>query len=72
MSNMKLKTKLELLSLEALKAKAYVDDEYVKGMAINTDAQHLLKVAVENKILIGRTARGRGAGGDPEKGEQAA
>ena len=55
-----------------LEAESLFDDEYVKGMAINTDAQHLLKVAVENKILIGRTARGRGAGGDPEKGEQAA
>ncbi len=53
-----------------LEAESLFDDEYVKGMAINTDAQHLLKVAVENKILIGRTARGRGAGGDPEKGEQ--
>ena len=48
------------------------DDTYVRGMAINTDAQHLLRVGVENKVLIGRTARGRGAGGDPEKGEQAA
>ena len=48
------------------------DDEYVKGMAVNTDAQHLLRVNVENKVLIGRSARGRGAGGDPEKGEQAA
>jgi cell division protein FtsZ len=55
-----------------LEAESLFDDEYVRGMAINTDAQHLLKVAVENKILIGRTARGRGAGGDPEKGEQAA
>ena len=43
----------------------------LEGMAINTDAQHLLRVGVDNKILIGRTARGRGAGGDPEK-EQAA
>ncbi len=48
------------------------DGEYVKGMAVNTDAQHLLRVNVENKVLIGRSARGRGAGGDPEKGEQAA
>jgi cell division protein FtsZ len=27
---------------------------------------------IENKVLIGRTARGRGAGGDPTKGEAAA
>ena len=37
MSNMKLKTKLELLSLEALKAKAYVDDEYVKESITKKD-----------------------------------
>ena len=48
------------------------DEEYVRGIAVNTDAQHLLRVAVSNKVLIGRSARGRGAGGDPEKGEQAA
>ena len=48
------------------------DGEYVKGMAVNTDAQHSFRVSVENKLLIGRTARGRGAGGDPEMGEQAA
>ena len=40
-------------------------------MAINTDAQHLLRVGVDNKILIGRTAREESSG-DPEKGEQAA
>ena len=48
------------------------DEEYVRGIAVNTDAQHLLRVAVRNKVLIGRSARGRGAGGEPEKGEQAA
>ena len=47
------------------------DDEYVRGMAINTDAQHLLKVAVENKINWSHSPW-QGAGGDPEKGEQAA
>ena len=55
-----------------LEQEGLFDDTYVRGMAINTDAQHLLRVGVDNKILIGRTARGRGAGGDPEKGEQAA
>ena len=55
-----------------LEQEGLFDDTYVRGMAINTDAQHLLRVGVENKVLIGRTARGRGAGGDPEKGEQAA
>ena len=55
-----------------LEQEGLFDDTYVKGMAINTDAQHLLRVGVENKVLIGSTARGRGAGGDPEKGEQAA
>ena len=55
-----------------LEQEGLFDDEYVRGMAVNTDAQHLLRVNVENKVLIGRSARGRGAGGDPEKGEQAA
>ena len=55
-----------------LEQEGLFDDTYVRGMAINTDAQHLLRVGVGNKVLIGRTARGRGAGGDPEKGEQAA
>ena len=55
-----------------LEQEGLFDDTYVRGMAINTYAQHLLRVGVENKVLIGRTARGRGAGGDPEKGEQAA
>ena len=55
-----------------LEQEGLFDGEYVKGMAVNTDAQHLLRVSVENKLLIGRTARGRGAGGDPEMGEQAA
>ena len=48
------------------------DSPYVTGHAINTDAQALLMNPIENKILIGRTARGRGAGGDPIKGESAA
>lgn len=46
--------------------------KYVTGYAINTDAQALLLTEVEEKILIGRSARGRGAGGDPTKGEAAA
>ena len=48
------------------------DNRYVTGYAINTDAQALLMSDLEQKILIGRTARGRGAGGDPSKGEAAA
>lgn len=59
-------------TVSRLEQEGLFDDTYVRGMAINTDAQHLLRVGVENKVLIGRTARGRGAGGDPEKGEQAA
>ena len=47
-------------------------NSYVTGYAINTDAQALLMSPIEEKILIGRTARGRGAGGDPTKGEAAA
>tara|TARA_B000000609_G_C24178012_1_gene355610 strand:+ start:1293 stop:2423 length:1131 start_codon:yes stop_codon:yes gene_type:complete len=48
------------------------ENSYVTGYAINTDAQALLMSPVEEKVLIGRTARGRGAGGDPTKGEAAA
>ena len=48
------------------------NSRYVTGHAINTDAQALLMSPIENKVLIGRTARGRGAGGDPTKGEAAA
>ena len=48
------------------------DSTYVTGYAINTDAQALLMSPIDNKVLIGRTARGRGAGGDPTKGEAAA
>jgi cell division protein FtsZ len=55
-----------------LELEGLFDGEYVKGIAINTDAQHLLRVSVDSKMLIGRSARGMGAGGDPEKGEQAA
>ena len=47
-------------------------NSYVTGYAINTDAQALLMSPLEEKVLIGRTARGRGAGGDPTKGEAAA
>ncbi len=49
-----------------------LNDDLVVGHAINTDVQHLLRTEVSEKVLIGRTARGRGAGGDPEKGEKAA
>ena len=49
-----------------------LDDQYTVGWAINTDAQHLLRIQSEHNMLIGRTARGRGAGGDPEMGERAA
>jgi cell division protein FtsZ len=48
-------------------------DENVKIMAINTDAQHLLRINADGKILIGRKlTRGLGAGADPEKGRAAA
>ena len=48
------------------------ENTYVTGYAINTDAQALLMSSLDQKVLIGRTARGRGAGGDPTKGEAAA
>jgi cell division protein FtsZ len=37
----------------------------VRTLAVNTDANHLLKMGVEDKILLGqRELRGRGSGGD--------
>jgi cell division protein FtsZ len=37
----------------------------VRTLAVNTDASHLLKMGVEDKILLGqRELRGRGSGGD--------
>ena len=59
-------------AINRLTAEGLFDSKYVTGFAINTDAQALLMTDVDNKILIGRTARGRGAGGDPTKGEAAA
>jgi len=52
-----------------LESEGLFENSFVTGYAINTDAQALLMSPLENKILIGRTARGRGAGGDPTKGE---
>ena len=55
-----------------LDAEGLFENSFVTGYAINTDAQALLMSPLEHKVLIGRTARGRGAGGDPTKGEAAA
>ncbi|WP_461863183.1 cell division protein FtsZ [Thermococcus sp.] len=44
-----------------------------KIIAVNTDAQDLLKIKAHKKILIGRElTRGLGAGNDPKMGEEAA
>lgn len=44
-----------------------------KFIAMNTDAQHLLKVKAEQKILLGKKrTRGLGAGSNPNVGEEAA
>ncbi|WP_292461059.1 cell division protein FtsZ [Methanothermococcus sp.] len=44
-----------------------------KTVAINTDAQQLIKTKADKKVLIGRNlTRGLGAGGDPTKGEESA
>ena len=59
-------------AVNRLQEEGLFDSSYVTGYAINTDAQALLQSPLEQKILIGRTARGRGAGGDPTKGEAAA
>ncbi|MBP2144371.1 cell division protein FtsZ [Methanococcus voltae] len=51
-------------------------DEQVEGakvVAVNTDAQQLVKTKAENKVLIGKNlTRGLGAGGNPDKGEESA
>ncbi|MFA0821362.1 MAG: cell division protein FtsZ [Methanomethylovorans sp.] len=51
-------------------------NEGIKGaelVAINTDAQHLLRVNADKKILIGKKkTRGLGAGSLPQVGEEAA
>ncbi|MCI4337795.1 MAG: cell division protein FtsZ, partial [Thermoplasmata archaeon] len=40
----------------------------VRGVAINTDATHLARIEVEERILLGqRTLKGRGSGGDREQ-----
>ena len=59
-------------AINRLHEEGLFDNSYVTGYAINTDAQALLMSPIEEKVLIGRTARGRGAGGDPTKGEAAA
>jgi len=47
--------------------------EGIKTVAINTDAQQLIKTRADVKVLIGKNlTRGLGAGGDPVKGEEAA
>ena len=50
----------EVQGAARLELEGLFDGTYVKGLAVNTDAQHLLRVNVENKVLIGRSARGRG------------
>ncbi len=51
-------------------------DEGIQGaelIAANTDAQHLLGVKANRKVLIGKNlTRGLGAGAKPEMGEKAA
>ncbi|MBT4058726.1 MAG: cell division protein FtsZ [Euryarchaeota archaeon] len=59
-------------TVQRLHDEGLLKGDHISGYAVNTDAQHLLRSNIETKILIGRTARGRGAGGDPEKGEKAA
>jgi cell division protein FtsZ len=59
-------------AINRLHEEGLFENSYVTGYAINTDAQALLMSPIEEKVLIGRTARGRGAGGDPTNGEAAA
>ena len=57
----------------ALNRLAKEDIKGIKTVAINTDAQQLIKTKADVKVLIGKNlTRGLGAGGDPVKGEEAA
>lgn len=44
----------------------------IRFVIVNTDKQALLHSNLENKILIGESTKGQGAGSDPEKGRMAA
>jgi cell division protein FtsZ len=45
----------------------------IQTLALNTDAQHLLDIQADRKILIGRgVTAGLGSGGDPQIGERSA
>ncbi len=61
------------LYTEIMKGNHQDIEKYVAFIAINTDAQHLLRIKAHKRILIGKNlTRGLGAGGDPEKGAKAA
>ncbi len=54
-------------------AKVNLHAKNIETIAINTDAQDLLRVRADHKILIGRTlTAGLGSGGDPAVGERSA
>ncbi len=58
---------------KAINRMIHVGVRGVEFIAINTDAQDLMQCQAPTKIRIGdRVTRGLGAGGDPEKGRQAA
>ncbi|MCL4345546.1 MAG: cell division FtsZ family protein [Candidatus Thermoplasmatota archaeon] len=45
----------------------------IRTIAVNTDAVHLKEIRANKRFVIGKAlSRGRGAGADPSKGEQAA
>ena len=54
-------------TIARLSSEGLFNREKVRGLAVNTDAQHLLRVNVAEKMLIGRTARGRGLEETPKK-----
>ncbi len=73
-----LKTKIVIVGLGGAGGNTLnrIAEEGVKGAALvaaNTDAQHLLSVHADRKVLMGRNlTRGLGAGSKPEIGEKAA
>ena len=39
-------------TVDRLNSAGLLDEESVRGYAVNTDAQHLIKVGIDNKMLI--------------------
>jgi len=57
----------------SIDAMTRMDAENLRFIAVNTDSLHMSSISADEKILIGkRLTKGRGAGGDPQIGEDSA